>query len=284
MKAALPRVAFREALRGNPSVTVSGLRKVLKKYPGAGLDDDVNAEVHRLFVAAMEKFRTQAAEADPTLIPFFEQMLATLEASGNSTLQLRFTRPTSDELANMDRLLAAEAVKRGRVMAPAAPWFTPSSDAGREQRIVQGLQQGLSAIFPSDVLQISVPPHIDQNQPLMDITYQIGGSGQYYEATNSETPIQGNKHMFVGLICNFMANVSLPNQDPGWHFNLSVLPPQTFQVQYQKANAGDNEAPVDRVYSVMAERAFDELHVKLRDVLFRPGSQAYQKVVVGRVK
>jgi hypothetical protein len=118
----------------------------------------------------------------------------------------------------------------------------------------------------------------------MDISYEIGGSGQYYEPLNKVTMKPDGGRMFVGLICKFAASVALPEQSPGWRFDLSVLPPQTFQVEYKKSSPNDNDAPVDRVYSVMAERAFDQLHVKIRDVLFRPGSDAYARVLIGRVK
>jgi hypothetical protein len=281
LKTALPRVAFEDARR---SKSVTRLRVVLRRYPDADLEDDVKKEVHVLYLASMEAFRAQAAQADPTLIPFVEQLLATLEVTGNPALQLRFTRPTSDDLSKMDEQLNAFAAKQGKVMQVAAPWFTAQSDAPREQRILLGLQQGFSAVFPSDVMQISVPGKIDPNQPLMDITYQIAGSGHYYQDMDRETKTPIGNRIFVGLICNFVANVSLPAEPPGWHFDLSVSPPQTFQVEFKSTNPGQKEAPVDRVYSVMAERAFDELHVKLRDALFRPGSDAYARTVISRVK
>ncbi len=40
---------------------------------------------------------------------------------------------------------------------------------------------------------------------------------------------------------------------------------------------GDSGGPSDSaVYDVMAQRAFDELGVKLGEVFFRPGSKAFQ--------
>lgn len=279
MKAELPRVAFEEAQRSH---SVTRLRAVLRRYPTDGLDDEVKDEVHKLYLASLEKFKTQAADADPTLLPFVEQLLTSLEASGSSTLQLRFTRPTSDELTKMDNLLTAFAAKRGKELAPASPWFTPQSDDVREKRIVTSLQQGFSAIFPSDVLQIAAAAQLNPQLPLMDIAYQIGGSGQYYQDLDKTTMQPKGNRVFVGLICKFSASVSLPGQPPGWRFDLSVQPPQTFQVDFKKSSPQDNVAPVDLVYNVMAERAFDELHLKMRDVLFRPGSQAYNSALMGR--
>jgi len=281
----LPRVAFEEA-RHTKSVTK--LRDVLRRYPNEGLEEGVKDEVHKLYTASFEKFKDQAAYSDPALVPFIEQMLGSLEASGSSRVQLHFNRPTDDELKKMDALLTTFAAKRGKVPEPASPWFGPQSDADREQRIAKGLQNGFAMIFPSDVMQIVAVSTIDPNQPLMDITYHIDGSGQFYEDVNMTTMERTSNRIFVGLICKFDAKVSLPSQPPGWHFSLAVQPPQTFNVEHAKvplgggANAAVNVPSPGKVYSVMAERAFDELHSKMRDTLFRQGSQAYQNVLIKR--
>jgi hypothetical protein len=279
----LPRVAFEEV---KLSKSVTKLREVLRRYPNDGLDDDVKAEIHKLYVASLEKFKDQAANADPALVPFIEQLLGSLEASGSSTVQLRFNRPSGDELTKMDNLMASFAAKRGKVLEPASPWFGAKSDGDREKHIADGLKAGFKAIFPSDVLQIVPVTTVDPKQPLMDITYQIDGSGQFYEDINMKTMERTGNRIFVGLICKFDAKVSLPDQPPGWHFSLAVQPPQTFNVEHKTTSDGQNAlngfpAP-GRVYGVMAERAFDELHLKMRDTLFRPGSQAYQHALTGR--
>jgi hypothetical protein len=279
---ALPRVAFEEAKR---SKSVTNLRAVLQRYPDDDLDNDVKSEVHKLYVASLAKFKDQAADTDPSLVPFIEQLLGSLEASGSSRVQLRFNRPTGDELKKMDSLLAAFAAKRGKVLEPASPWFGPQSDADRERGITQGLKAGFAVIFPSDVLQIVPVVTVDPNQPLMDITYQIDGSGQFYEDINMKTMERTSNRIFVGLICKFDAKVSLPSQPPGWHFTLAVQPPQTFNVEHANApiigsNPNANVPAPGKVYSVMAERAFDELHLKMRDTLFRQGSQAYKNALI----
>lgn len=293
MKAGLPRVAFDDARKTH---SVTKLRAVLKRYPEGELDDDVKAEVHKLYLASAEKFRAQAAHADPGLVPFVEQMLATLEASGNPVVQLRFTRPSSDELERMDGLLAKFARTQGKSAEAAAPWFTNKSDAEREQKIVVGLQQGFSAIFPSDVMQISTTAQIDPRQPTMDIAYQIAGSGHAYTMTRGdknhpESGTEQDNRMFVGLICKFAVNVALPDQPPGWHFDLSVLPPEHFEVKDDAPEVLNKfgVAPTEHVsgssvYRIMAERAFDAMREKMRDVLFRPGSDAYTHSILQKVK
>lgn len=287
LKDALPRVAFEETRKTH---SVTKIRALLKRYPDAGLDDDVKAEVHKIYADALTRFSEQAANSDQDLVPFVSKLLATLEANGNPTVQLRFTRPSADELNSMDAKLAKFASFQGKKMVPAAAWFAGENAGQREQRILGGLQKGFAAIFPSDVLQISLPAKIDPKQPVMDIAYQISGSGSAYTVThenpNGFTPAVADNRIFVGLICKFQVNVALPDQPSGWHFDFSVLPPEHFQVDNDMRSGSsfdDNQRVSDNhFYHVMAERAFDELQGKLRNVLFRRGSDAYSKAGMAR--
>jgi len=291
MKAELPRIAFEEARKTH---SVTKIRAVQKRYPKADLDDEVREEVHKLYLASAEKFRAQAARADPGLVPFVVQMLAALEASGNPNVQLRFTRPSSDDLERMDGLLANYARTLGKNAEPATPWFTSKSDGEREQKIVVALQQGFAAIFPSDVMQILPTSQPDAHQPTMDIAYQISASGRAYTMTRREQGHPGgfeDNRMFVGLICKFSVNVALPGEAPGWHFDLSVLPPDHFEVKDDVAAAFNQFAPQpmelvsgSSVYRIMAERAFDTMRVKMRDVLFNPGSAAYARTLAQKAR
>ncbi len=182
MQDALPHVALDEARKTR---SVTKIRDVLKRYPDAGIDDEVKAEVHKIYAAALERFSAQAANADPALVPFVQSLLTSLEASGNPTVQVRFTRPTRRRIgSNGCQESGALPRRRARRWMPAAVWFASDNVAERENRIVDGLQQGFGAIFSSDVLRVTAPAKIDPNQPVMDIAYQISGSGQYYVVTH----------------------------------------------------------------------------------------------------
>jgi hypothetical protein len=280
MQDALPHVALDEA-RQTRSVTK--IRAVLRRYPDAGIDDEVKAEVHKIYAAAMERFAGQAANADPALVPFVQSLLGSLEESGNPTVQVRFSRPTADDLAAMDAKSGRVAAAQGKKMVSAATWFANDNVAERENRILDGLQQGFGAIFSNDVLRVATPAKPDPNQPMMDIAYQISGSGNYYVITHENNdgtskPANDNR-LFVGLICKFDVNVALANQPPGWHFDLSVLPPEHFHISDVHATPDSSGLVTDaHFYHVMAEFAFDELRGKMRNVLFRRGTDAYAKI------
>ena len=186
MQDALPHVALDEAKKTH---SVTRIRSVGTRYPDAGLGDEIKAEVHKLYTGAAERFAAQAANADPALVPFVQNLLANLEASGNPTVQVRFTRPSADELGTMDTRLGRFAATQGKKMVPSAAWFANDNVTERENRIVEGLQQGFGAIFREDVLHISAPTRIDPSQPSMDISYQISGSGNYYTITRDRKSV-----------------------------------------------------------------------------------------------
>ena len=268
VNAILPRVAFNEAQR---AASVTRLKSVLQRYPAAGLEQDVAREIKLLYAAALKRFRDQAASSDPALGPFMERVLAALETSRNSALQVQFTRPTPDELVKADKNLEALAKARGKQMAPAARHFGSDSAAPREQRIVSELARGFKAIFPSDVLEVKSQYAESGRQPSIQIAYQIASSGTVYSNRESE-------RLFVGVVVRFDVGLALPGESAGWRFKLEVRPPESFTVTTQTPRGAlKGVAPDEQVYVVMAERAFDQLGFKIRSAFFRPDSEAFKR-------
>jgi hypothetical protein len=244
------------------------LRGVLLRYPKAGLDADVAAEVHGLYQASLKRFADAAATADPSLLPLMSSMLDFLEASHNPAVEVHFSRPSTEQLVQLDeRIAATGGAYQGRAVAPASMHFTQSSANARETRISAEIQQGFRSIFPNDVLAI-VPVQISNpTRPQIEIKYEIGPSGKVY------VPRDDPKKAFVGLEFRFAAAMSVPQRDDQWQFGLEIHPPEHFVVQYEFARNAPKVGPADsQVYAVMAERAFDELSVKLRAAFFKEGS------------
>lgn len=273
VRAALPRVAFGEARKQG---SVTALRGVLSRYPRAGLEADVAGEVHALYAAALTRFQAQASTSDPSLLPFMRRLLVALESAGSPALQVRFTRPSPQALAALDLSVQQGASRHeGREVAPATRHFGSESAASREARIVAELERGFKAIFPSDVLHVAAPRVVDARQPVIDIAYEIAPSGSLYSSRETG-------RLFVGILVRFDVGLALPAQPPGWRFGLDVQPPQTFSVQVDlPPGALKGVAPDERVYVVMAERAFDQLGAKLRSAFFRPGSEAFTRAAAG---
>lgn len=269
IRAGLPRVAFNDAKK---KASVSAFRSVLQRYRGAGLDAEVAKEISSLYAAAFETFRTQAATADAALVPFMERLLSALRDAGGSTLQVRFTRPSVDALQTADARVAQRLGEaKAREFAPSAKHFSSNSAAPRESRIVGEMNNGFKAIFPSDILTVAAAPSPDSRLPVLDIAYTITPSGTIYKLDDSN-------RLFVGVVAHFDVRMSLPAATGDWRFQVEVQPPEKFTVNYRlPPGALKGVAPDERVYVVMAERAFDQLGLKLRTAFFKPESDAYKR-------
>ncbi|SHG55580.1 hypothetical protein [Massilia sp. CF038] len=270
IRAALPRVAFEE-VRKKKSVTE--LRKVLQRYPKAGLNADVAKAIHVLYQNALAKFATQAATADPALLPSMTQLLQVLEQRGNPRVGIRFVRPTNEAMAEMDRRIKLNQGKaNGMDIIPAASHFGSDSAAVREARIVSGLVAGFRQVFSNDVLSLEAAPGEDGALPALTINYQIEPSGALYT-------LEKTQRGFVGLVARFQSGLQIGPDAPAWRFEMEVEPPDHFRVEYQLPPGQEAKGPADSaVYAVMAERAFDALASKMSAAFFRPDSAAFQRM------
>jgi hypothetical protein len=246
-RAALPRAALSDARKAG---TVVGLRGVLQRYPAAGLEAEVAADIHAIFVKAFERFQRMATRSDATVEPFVQQLLQRLEASGSSVVGVSFVRPGTEALARVDNARPG--------MVPAARHFGSDSAAARERRMVAELAKGFRLVFPEDVLSLvaagSAPP---PQRPLLQVAYEIAPSGAVF--TSSRT---GRR--FVGVVIDFSVVFAVPGAGTPWRTSLKVLPPDRFTV------AGHSDEDDGAVYAEMADRAFDQLSARLNDAFFAP--------------
>lgn len=274
MRAAIPRVALEEVKKKR---SVTALRALLKRYPKAGLQNEVAAEVHALYQASLAKFAAQAATSDPTLLPSMTALLNVLELRGDPVVGIRFKRPSNDAMAEMDaRLKKNEARLEGKTIIPAAAHFASDTAAAREARIVSNLQAGFRMIFPNDVLSLQTVGDSDQRLPVLTIDYQIEPSGDMYVSDSGE-------RAFVGLVARFQSGLKVGADVDPWRFNVEVKPPERFEVNSQTRAVTHNGPPDSAVYSVMAERAFDTLAAQMRAAFFRPDSAAARGMKVAEV-
>jgi hypothetical protein len=270
----LPHIAFAEAKRKG---TVTALRAVLRNYPHSPVEADARNEVRAAYEKSRAKFRAQAATADPRMVAFMETLVDYMATHDLSSVAVRFRSPNPAALAAADARLQARAAGSGRSMAPIAPHFEDKSARLRESAIVDQLNKGFGAIFPADVLALSMGPRlpatgtVPNDVPAILIDYDVAPSGSIYQ---SETAVLGK--LFVGIKVDFHVSMRVPGTPQSFDFNLDVAPPHQFTVEYDKSSAAlaAFEGPPDeRVYAVMAERAFDELSAKLRHAFF-PGAAA----------
>ena len=275
----LPRAALKEA-KGQGSVTA--LRAVLKKYPGSVVEAETRAAVHALFSKTLADFHAQASTSDPSMLRFMEKLISYLEKSERSTVEVRFAPPSSDMLTKLDTVLQQKARSRGGDVAPVAGHFDDEHSLPREVAIVNNLAAGFKRVFPTDILELKQGERllgsadaakVDPSVPTIFIHYDIGWSGTMYSGERSA-------RAFVGILVDFVGAMRIPGERDVFDFKLKVMPPDEFTVEYTStAGLGANLAnapPDERVYEVMALRAFDQLAGKLRAIFFKPGSEALQ--------
>ncbi len=272
----LPEAAFAEARREG---TVTALREFTREYPQSPRVADARTAIHERFVRVRQDFMSQAATTDPAMPVFMGELLDWLEAHDSPTVQVRFFAPSADSLALIDRnlelLARTENVTGG--IAPVSPHFTPERSEARERNITRVLENGFQPVFPREVMELEHLGRIDaaaQNapltQPVMDVSYLIRPSGSVY---TSDTSQRG----FVGIHVDFHIQMRIPGSARTWGFNTSVEPPEHFTVRSERSYDQNDPHRDGLVYSVMADRAFDQLENRLALAFFRAGSPAYER-------
>ncbi|MCA9605023.1 MAG: hypothetical protein KC619_05490 [Myxococcales bacterium] len=277
----LPEAAFDEAQRAG---TVSALRDFVREHPDSARVDDARQAIHERFVQVRQDFLSQAATGDPNMPVFMGRLLDWLEAHDSPPVRVRFFAPTGEALAGIDQNLDLFGEVQGVTggIAPVSPHFTPERSAPRETRITQVLQQGFHPIFPDDVMQLEHAGRIDPSQqsaaidqPAFDVSYTIRPSGSVY---TSDTSTRG----FVGIHVDFHIQMRIPGEEGTWGFDTSVEPPEHFTVSSYSTfdPTGSSDYRDGLVYSVMADRAFDQLGNQLALTFFRPDTNAYNHAQV----
>ena len=270
IEAGRPAVAFADARK---AASVTAYRSVLRRFPKAGFEADAGKEIAAIYKASFERFKKQAATSDPTLIPFMEALLATLQTEPNPSLQLRFKRPSADALAKAEAKMKSGVIIVGEI-APVAPHFSNTSADVRERRITAELARAFKTIFPNDVLNVSAPPTLNPRLPVFDIAYDVLPSGKYY----SEVENPSSLRRFVGIIVRFDTLLKIAGSDATRQLKFEVLPPDRFTVKTAGTKSKVPLTPDDNsIYVTMADGAFDQLGVKLRTAFFSPTSTAFQQ-------
>lgn len=244
-RAALPRAALGDARKAG---SVTALRGVLRRYPEAGLQAEVQREVHAVFEQAFERFKAMATRSDRGVEPFVRELLARLETSGDSGVDVHFVRPGTEGLAAVDR--------RKTGLAPVAAHFGSQGADAREQRMVAELAKGFRLVFPQDVLALTRAT--GAQRPQLRVSYDIAPSGMTYRS-------ELTGHSFVGVVVKFDVAFTIPGSSAVWRSRLQVLPPDRFSVNGRFPSDG-------QVYGEMADRAFDRLSGELHRVFFAPSS------------
>lgn len=270
-----PIFVYRAALRRN---SVTALRDFIRTNPNSRYVTEARGLIRETFVRVRQRFETQAA-ADPQMRAFMTALLTYLESNDSPPVAVRFRPPTSDTLSQVDAQVVTDGrrLAAGREIVAVAPHFTEATSGPREREITQGLQRGFGAVFPNDVLSLRDGARIDGaspatvSEPTIEVAYEVRPSGSYYS-------LRSGNRAFVGIVVDFSVIMRLPGSAQTFGFTTRVQPPERFSFSYDTYR-GSSSGPSDgRVYSVMAERAFEQLSSHMAGVFFQNGSQAYRSL------
>lgn len=275
-------VAFEEASKKK---SASALREMIRKYPESPFVPKAREAIHALIEASWQKFKARAGEnADPKMLGFMQRLLAYLEKNDTSTVTVKFQPPDTEAMTKID----SELTKKN--IAPVSAHFSPRSSSARETIVLNALSRGFGSVFPNDILRLKRPGDTDDGDespatrwrsrlnktktaeaapapkvelPVMDIRYSVEPTSDVFKGKTSQ-------RAFVGIQVGFDLKLSIPGDPEPLPIVLTVLPPERFTVSYTtRSKYAGSEGPSDSlVYSVMAERAFDQFASKLAQIFF----------------
>ncbi len=252
--------AFQEA---QATGTVTALRDYMREYPNSPHMAQVQAVMHQRFEQVEQTFLSQASTQNPAMPAFMSSLLDWLEANNSPPVQVRFSPPSAETLAQIDAQLVG--------VTPIAPHFTAERSQPRESQITEVFQRGFAAVFPTDVMSLThtgrFDPAVPAVVPTFDIQYAVRSSGSTF--TDEQ-----NGRQYVGIHVDFHVSMNIPGSDISHAFDVAVQPPSHFSVSYQDTLGGPSDGVV---YSTMARLAFERLSSNIAMTFFRPDSAAFSQ-------
>jgi hypothetical protein len=269
----LPRAEFEDAQR---SGSVARLRQFMTEYPKAVQVPEARKLVQQIYAEAREKFHKEAAE-DKSLVAAVDALLDWISTNDQTKVPVKFRAPESS-LAELDAKLGDPKVidLPGRTIAPIASHFTSEVSKTRETGVTSLIASGFNAIFPAEVVELEHAGRIAEGlggqlagtevkTPEIEVRYVVEPSGAIYTSRDDKT------RAYIGILVTFDVTLRVPGLKAPYTTTFKVEPPATFQVR--------DQTDASEVYTVMAEKAFEELREKLIVAFFRPGSPAYEQAM-----
>lgn len=248
------------------------------------LINQANEALHKFYIKAFEDFKSQASLKDPSLIPFFEELITWLEKNDTATVTLSFKGITPDMLTQVDA--AVDAEYHGRYTRPdngnnigiskVQHGLKIEDSAKREQIIANILEDGFKKVIPQEIMVLSIEEP-NEDLPAMTIEYDVKPLIQDNSISiyRSEKDLTGDA--FIGLQFNFKISMNIPNSNTSFSFTVEVDPPNQFHVS-QSSLVLSKSLETVMVYDTMAIKAFENLITGIRDTFFAVGSKGYDSI------
>ena len=154
----LPRAELRDARatmlaeldRAREVGTLSALRAFAAAHPDHGLADELSRAIHGVHVAALDRYRPLAPDAEA--LAFVTRLLAFAEAHG-PTVRVRIVRAPSPSLLAADRAVEGSPKFAGVVSYPSR-YFDAAHDAASEGALLDALKARFASVFSAEILAL----------------------------------------------------------------------------------------------------------------------------------
>ncbi len=249
--------------------TLAALNDFESKRPEHGLGPELKEARHTVYQAALAAFKTQANDKDPTVVAFFERLLAYAEAHNDPKVEIRFRQVPAKELGHADKYVTKQPLFNGET-SYASRYFEHSKLVANEQELFKAIADKLSASFPKEVLSFSIGAPIPEGDtlppataPTLFIVYRADWTGTAY-------PSRAPRGIFVGMNYFFDSTFALPaDQKPlKLHQVFGKSVPLNVLKEFTKAPPAPGD-PEKAAYEAMTREAFDNFAQKFLASIYK---------------
>jgi len=259
--AALRRALLVQLDKARKVGTVTALDELGKKYPDGGLDADLKAAKHALYVQALASWKKKATP-DAATAAFMERLLAQVEKRGDPGVDVRFRLKTSKTLDDADKQISKNNHYPGPDALP-SKYVTVAAMRAREQRVAGDLVKGLAAEMPADVLALRPGDPLAADAPMPKdvpvLVVEYAPEWSHVNTVSTKPPT-----VFAGINFTFDVSFVVPEGAP-----LTIKTKSWRGAELWKLKGDGLERPEfeQQVYDSMFDGAFDQLSKKLQDTL-----------------
>jgi hypothetical protein len=259
--AALRRALLVQLDKAKRVGTITALDDLGKKYPDGGLDPDLKAARHALYVQALAGWKKKATP-DAATAAFMERLLAQVEKRGDPGVDVRFRLKASKTLDDADKQVTKSNHYPGPDALP-SKYVTVAAMRTREQRVSADLVKGLAAELPADVLTLRAGEPLAADAPMpKDVPVLVVEYAPEWSHVN--TVSMKPPTIFAGINFTFDVSFVLPEGAP-----LTIKTKSWRGAELWKLKGDGLERPEfeQQVYDSMFDGAFDQLSKRLQDTL-----------------
>jgi hypothetical protein len=237
--------------------TLAALVEFEKKRPEHGLTAELKAARHTVYQEALNAFKANANDKDPTVAQFFERLIAYAEAHSDPKVEMRFRQTPSKELGRADKYVTKQPLFNGETSYPSR-YFDQGKLAAHETELGKAIADKFAASFPKEVLSFSIGAPIPDGDALPAATVPTIFIMHRPDWTGTAYPSQRPRGIYIGVNYFFDSTFTIPaDQKPlKLHAVIGKSVPLNVLKEFGKTVPVPGE-PEKAVYNAMSKEGFE---------------------------